>query len=262
MALKALLTKAEYEKLPDVLKSEYVAEGDDFVLDVDEKPYKARVDDFRSTNVNLMKKQAELEKQMAALKDVDPAEYAKMKKLMEQLEKSEEAALLKEGKFDEVVEKRVTTMKATYDRQVAEMQKALEAATQTASMYKSRYSDMFITNTITEAVNKVASPRKSAISDIINRARSVWSVDENGQLVGKDLFNKKGQPMNVEEWATALVADAPHLFESAQGGGAGGGAKRNQQGSVKVVPNDPISFGQNLEAIAKGTATVEGYNND
>ena len=35
MALKKKITKEAFEKLPDVLKSEYVANGDDYVLDVD-----------------------------------------------------------------------------------------------------------------------------------------------------------------------------------------------------------------------------------
>lgn len=35
MALKVKLTKVEFEALPDVLKAEYVADGDDFKLDVE-----------------------------------------------------------------------------------------------------------------------------------------------------------------------------------------------------------------------------------
>ena len=51
-----------------------------FFLDVEGVVPKAKLDEFRNTNVDLMKK-------LDALKDVDPAEYKKMKAEFEKLKK-------------------------------------------------------------------------------------------------------------------------------------------------------------------------------
>ena len=85
-----------------------------------------------------------------------------------------------------------------------------------------------------------------AIPDITARARSVFKLvngvpgafEADGQTVryGKDGVT----PMTLEEWLDAQVSEAPHLFESNAGGGAGGASSQygnasggGARGSVK-----------------------------
>jgi len=102
---------------------------------------------------------------------------------------------------------------------------------------------------------------EKALPDYINRGLSVFSYEQD-KIVGKKsdgtpIFSKvrAGEHMSVEEWAESLLTDAPHLFRASKGGGAGstalnGGPKKFIQGG------DPLVFGQNLEAIAKGETVV------
>jgi hypothetical protein len=85
--------------------------------------------------------------------------------------------------------------------------------------------------------------RPTAIPDITARARSVFELSQgapvpyeaDGQTVrvGRDGVT----PMSLDEWVDQQVADAPHLFESNSGGGAGGsgagGASNHPGRSVK-----------------------------
>jgi hypothetical protein len=69
--------------------------------------------------------------------------------------------------------------------------------------------------------------RATAIPDITSRARSVFRLvngvptafeaDSQTVRVGKD----GATPMTLEEWIDAQVSEAPHLFESNAGSGAG-----------------------------------------
>ena len=85
--------------------------------------------------------------------------------------------------------------------------------------------------------------RPSAIPDITARARTVFKLVEgvprayeaDGQTVrvGRDGIT----PMSLDEWVDQQVADAPHLFESNMGAGAGNagpsGTGRHQGKGVK-----------------------------
>lgn len=79
--------------------------------------------------------------------------------------------------------------------------------------------------------------RPTAIPDITARARSVFKLidgaprayEADGQSVrvGKDGVT----PMSLDEWVDQQVADAPHLFESNLGAGAGGSGSLGGAGS-------------------------------
>jgi hypothetical protein len=78
--------------------------------------------------------------------------------------------------------------------------------------------------------------RPTAIPDITARARSVFRLvdgaprafegDGQSVRVGRDGVT----PMSLDEWVDLQVADAPHLFESNLGGGAGGSGSHNASG--------------------------------
>ena len=88
---------------------------------------------------------------------------------------------------------------------------------------------------------------------------SVFKV-QDGNIValgenGAPRFSEKraGEPLTPIEYAEALQKSAPHLFKSDVGAGSPGSAgKGSNAGPTKIVE----SLGDNIEAIAKGDATV------
>lgn len=262
MALKRTITKDAYEKLPDVLKSEYKKSdtGDDFVLDTDDTDYKSKLDEFRTNNRTLHNRVEEMNSRLEKLKDIDPEKYQRALKALDEMDKTEEGKLIKEGKIDEVIKRRLETVKVEIEAQVKAKDKAIEKLTQERDSYRNELAGLRIEQITSGSIAKVGRVRQGALEDVMFRARAVWSLDENGKLVAKKpdgslIYGPSADPLTPDEWAQGLVKSAPHLFEPAGGGGAGGGAK--PAGDTKVL-NQPSAadFGKNLEAIATGKVSV------
>lgn len=261
MALKSLITQAEYDKLPDALKSEYSKSGEQYVLEVDGADYKSKLDEFRSNNIKLQKAKEELVQSMERFKGVDPEKYAKALEAFEKIEALEDKELLKAGKIDDIIMKRTGVMQEEHKKALSAAQKTIETLQGQTSTYQKKLGGLLVETTIGKAVNAIGVPRQSALPDIYNRANQAFMVDPEGALKPADgLFNGKGEPITPEDWAKKLLEEAPHLFEAAGGGGAKGNANKGGGGSgQKIIANDPLEFGRNLEGIAKGTVTVQGH---
>lgn len=242
----------------------YVKKGDEFVLDVEEKQ-DDRLSEFRQNNIELKKANDELKKQLADLqkivepfKDMKPDEIQKAKDALAEQAKNRDKKLIEEGKVDEVVAARTATMKEDYDRRLTQAQKTIETLTAANTNHSAKLKKLTIRSTVMNAIDAVGAIRQGAADDVLSRAEAVWDLDEHGNLKGKDLYNSSGKDMTMEEWAKDLLQKAPHLFESSQGGGAGGSGKpKDKEPNVKSVDgSDPLAVGKNLEGIAKGTTRV------
>ena len=198
----------------------YVERDGAWMLDVDGAADKAKLDEFRANNIALSK---QLEEQKKRFEGIDPEQ---VRKLAEEKQRLEEAQQLKAGEVEKVVENRLKTAKAEWDKQFA-------AVTAERDALNARLTAIQIDQGVITAATK-RGLRPTAIPDITARARSVFRLvngaprafEADGQTVrvGKDGMT----PMTLEEWVEQQVADAPHLFES----NAGGGAASNGSGGV------------------------------
>jgi hypothetical protein len=99
--------------------------------------------------------------------------------------------------------------------------------------------------------------RKEAISDVITRAQSVWSIGDDGQLVattpdGQRAYHPGGdRPLSPDFWIDGLRTTAPHLFEASTGGGASGGGPSDGNAVRVRAKNDLKSAKDKSEFIAK-----------
>lgn len=218
------------EEVPAEQAGLYVERDGAWMLDVDGVVDKAKHDEFRASNVALKK---ELEEQKKRFEGIDPEE---VRKLAEEKRQLEETQQLKLGEVEKVLENRLKTARADWEKQ-------LGSVTGERDAYLAKLSAIQIDQgVITVATRKGLRP--TAIPDITARARSVFRLvngapsafetDGKTVRVGKDGIT----PMTLEEWVDAQVSDAPHLFESNAGGGAagdasGGGATTRAGRSVK-----------------------------
>lgn len=242
----------------------YEKSEDGFFLKVDDKGYKSKLDEFRSNNRSLYNEKKTLEEQISKYKGIDPETYQELLEIKKRLEADEEGKLIKEGKIDEVVKRRVQAYQANIDNQVKELNKERERLANENAAYKSRLSELVIDTEVQKTISKLGAVRPGAMTDILNRARSIFKIDENGQMVPYDQnggirYGKNGSdPLSLDEWAQGLLQEAPYLFEPGSGGGASGGKKDTQKSGSKIRVNrrDPMAMGKYAEQIASGEAVA------
>jgi hypothetical protein len=211
MALKYKIEKRE--EIPAELQTLYIERDGAFFLDAEGVVEKAKLDEFRATNVTLLKERDDLKKRFDG---IDPDE---VRKLMEEKRKLElEAQGHKPEEIEKLVEEQLKGVKADFDKQISTLSGERDAL-------NSRLTAIQVDQGVITAATK-RGLRATAIPDITARARTVFKLvdgvprafEADGTTVryGRDGVS----PMTVEEWVDAQVSDAPHLFESNAGGGA------------------------------------------
>lgn len=223
---------AKLEEVDEQFRSLYT-EGQDgaFYLSVDGAVDKTKLDEFRNTNIDLMKK---LEK----YGDVDPS---KLQEMLENERKIQEKKLIDAGDIEGLVSQRVNTMKKEYDTKVNKLTEQLTTSNR-------QLETLLIDNAVREQAAKVGVVA-SAVDDVLLRAKTVFSV-QDGKPVAKDsdgkvIYGKDGtSTLAIGEWMGGLKEQAPHLFGQSSGSGA-----NNRPGGA---PN-----GQNLTAAQKIAAGMQ-----
>ena len=84
-----------------------------WLLDVDGAVEKSKLDEFRTSNVSLLKERDDLKKRYEG---IDPDE---VHKLADEKRRLEEGAQLKAGEVEKVVEARVKALKGDFDKQLS-----------------------------------------------------------------------------------------------------------------------------------------------
>jgi hypothetical protein len=217
--------KYKYNNLKEIPAEDvrlYVERGNEWVLDAEGDGSKAKLDEFRQNNIALTN-------QLKRFEGIDPDA---VRQLADDKRKLEEAAQLKAGEVDKVIDARTKAARAEWDKQHGVV--VAERDTLTSRLTAIQIDQAVVT----EATKRGLRP--TALTDITARARMTFKLvngvpqafEADGQTarMGKDGTT----PMTLAEWVDALVSDAPHLFEANDGSGAagsGGGAAGNR--SVK-----------------------------
>ena len=202
------------DEIPAAQQALYVERDGAWVLDVDGAVDKSKLDEFRTSNVTLLK---QLQEHQQRFEGINPEE---VRQLAEEKRKLEEQQQLKAGEFERVLESRLKGAKAESNKQLA-------AVTVERDSLHARLSSIQIDQAVVAAATQ-RGLRATALPDITARARTTFRLvngvpqafEADGQTarMGKD-----GQtPLTVAEWIDTQVSDAPHLFESNAGGGAAG----------------------------------------
>ena len=219
MALKNKYANAG--EVPAELKSFYVEREGAFHLDAERD---GKLDEFRANNIALAN-------QLKRFEGIDPDA---VRQLADEKRKLEEAAQLKAGEVDKVLEARLKAARTEWDKVHAPVLAERDALT-------GRLTAIQIDQAVvTEATKRGLRP--TAIPDITSRARINFKLvngvpqafDGETARMGKDGVS----PMTLAEWVEALVSDAPHLFEANAGGGAvGSGSGGAGSASARAIKN-------------------------
>lgn len=254
--------------IPAELRDNYVedAPSKTWILDIDDSPYKKKLEEFRTNNNKLTGEKKDLLGKLDKFKDVDMEKYGTAMEAYKAIEHQQDAELLKKGDIDAVVKKRTEGLQKDFDTKLAAQAAETKAATERAEKFRNRLS-IQIDNVIRRVVEPVAAVKATAWPDVMGRARQVFRIDDDGEVVpmdqdGNPVYSTKKpeELLTPEEFAASLLTTAPHFFETTAGGGARG-SKGDPQGGNKggapmVDRKDIRAFGKNLEGIASGKTKV------
>jgi hypothetical protein len=249
--MKYVLT--DITQVAEAFRSEYEARDGKFYLKLEgDHPGLAeannKIAEFRDNNIGLNKKVTDLESSALRYKDMDPAKYFEYKNKVEEFEKQGGV----KGASD--IEMRIRQAVEPLQKQLQDFQgRELES--------KNALAKKDLEVRLREAASKTG-VADSAVSDFIARGLGVFNLEGRAMRGDTPLFSKSrpADALSVEEWATGLMQDAPHLFKKSAGGGArgneGGGGNPRTGDMKRISGKDPLEFGHNLEDIAKGKVEV------
>ena len=170
MALKAIVTKEEFDKLDEVVKKFYVEKDGKYLLDAE------GVEDVGGLKSALEKERASVRKLKSDLqatvdkyKDIDPEKAREAEKKLQDLE---DAKLIDAGKVEELLTKRTERMKQDHQNQINEFNKNVEALKKENLGLNGKLSELLIDGSLRQAAIK-AGVHESALED----ARSAWPAD-------------------------------------------------------------------------------------
>ncbi len=211
------------EEIPAAQAGLYVERDGVWFLDVDGAVDRTKLDEATTTNTALVKERDELKQRFEG---INPDE---VRKLAEEKRMLEEAAQLKAGEFEKVIEARVKALKGDFDKQ-------LGAVTNERDTLHSRLVSIQIDQGVVAAATQ-RGLRATAVLDITARARGVFKL-VNGvptafEADGQTVRQGKDGAMTLAEWVDAQVIEAPHLFESNAGAGAAGSGAARSVGSTR-----------------------------
>lgn len=261
MALKKRLKSLE--GLDEATQKLYTKQGEEFILDLDDPDYseqKKKLEEFRNNNIQLMQTKEQLEQQVKRFDGIDPTQWQEAKKALDTINQIEEKDLIKGGKFDEVVNRRLAAYRNEVERELKDRDQRITALSQAEKKYRDAYASMMVETQVGRAITSSAAIRPGAMDDVLNRVKRDWTVNDKDELQVNGLYDEEGKTLTPEKYAKHLVKSAPHLFEAGTGGGAGGGKQQRKQEKTATVRPDASGIttvnGDVLRDIAAGKVRI------
>lgn len=169
--------------------------------------------------------------QEAFAKQFEGIDPEQVKALWSKMGGDEEMKLIKEGKFDQVFEKRTANLRKDFERQLKAAQDAAAVQITEATTKAQKYAQGLLDNRIREAATKVGI-HSHAVDDALLRGRVLFSLDDEGNAVqskdGALVYGKDGKsPYSPQEWLEGMRESAPHWFPATAAGGGAPASRSN-----------------------------------
>lgn len=237
-----IFTFESLEQIPEGLRNYAKAEGEKVQINLVPQE---KLDEFRDTNINLVKERDELAKQVEILAPIvgeSPSDFTQeLTELRATAQRVKDGQLTDSRKIEEEVIRRTEDMKKSLEEQIRTAQREGANWKAKATEVEATYKRTLVNSAIKDAaIDPELGVLPGAIGDILARAQSVWRAQDDGrvlayqgdlQLYGAD----GGSPLTPKEWIAKLKDESPHYFKGTAGGGAagGGGEQRGQHGKTQ-----------------------------
>lgn len=185
---------------------------------------------LRTKNVDLLAEKKGLAEKLAAFDGMDAGKIASMMKVFDN---DEDAKLIAEGKWQEVIDKHVTAFRGETEATINKLTGELETITTERDGLKSSHTKNTI-NTAIRVAAETAEVLPAAIEDVLLRAASVFTLDKDGKVValnkdGSAMLSKDGKDvLTPGVFLSDLKEAAPHYWPGSEGTGKKPDGKVNQ----------------------------------
>ncbi|MBI4774220.1 MAG: hypothetical protein HY788_08575 [Deltaproteobacteria bacterium] len=198
--------------------------------------------------------QKKLEVIEAKFKGVDPDRYSE---LLKRIEDAEDNKLRDEKKFDELIEKKAQALKQTHAQALSERNeriKGLEAS----------HRKLLLDNEVLSAATKAGAHNPEKVLAIVRGNLDLVEKDGSFQSVVKDVkgemrFNKKGDPMSIQDLLGELTESDGYLFKPSNAGGAGSQPSQPASGKITLTREqlkDPAVYETHRDAYVRGDVKI------
>jgi hypothetical protein len=190
---------------------------------VDEKIDEA-VAGLKAKNEELIGEKKSIQERLSEFSDItDPI---KAMEALNFLTENEDAKLIKDGKIEEVIEKRTSQLRLDHETALEEFSIKIQDLESSKGKYKSMFQNKIIEDEL-RAVAAKQGVRMEALSDVLLRGNTVFTLGSDGSVEARDssgalLKNEKGSVLTPAVWIDGLKDSSPHYWPISEGAGATG----------------------------------------
>lgn len=209
-------------------------------------------DTIKGEKIELQKKLDALTEQLG---DID---VGSLKEFVARSKNDEYTKLIKEGKFQQVIDAEVQKAVAKVQRDIEAANERAKKAEEAAVQAKNSFKQEKIRN---KAALSVKDFQDGALDDIQRRALETFDYNDEGQFVLKEGVTarlKNGKPVDFDSFGQYLIESAPYYFKPSNGGGGDGGKApaKGQDGLIRILAADQQAINKHQKDIATGKAIV------
>lgn len=182
----------------------------------------AAVEGLKGKNTELLSEKKTFQEKLAKFSDISDPEKAL--EALSFLQENEDAQLIKAGRVDEVIAKRTSQMKIDQDAALSDLADKLVNAETSSKEFKGLYESKIMDDELRAVAHK-AGIRSEAITDILLRARNIFSLGADGSVEARDsknalVKNDDGVVVSPGVWMESLKTSSPHYWPTSEGAGA------------------------------------------
>lgn len=206
--------------------------------------YEAEVKGLKNNNEALLGEKQKVLEKLALFADIeDPKSALEALKFVRE---NEQARLIQEGKFDEVVEKKVSAVRQEAKAAIDELSEKLGLTTKEAEIFRSKYRTKIVDDTLRSAAIE-AGVLTEALEDVLLHGRMEFSVaDDNETVESRDSngnLKKNSDKIVVtpKVWLEGLKTRKPHFWPGSTSAGFTG--KNASDSDVMAKMNELLDKG-------------------
>lgn len=204
-----------------------------------------KLGEFRDNNVKLMKETSEKEAVIGRVRSMFGQEdgalnlddiESSVKELRTIKQQVDDKKLVADTSVESVVTTRTHEMRTKYEKQIEELTKVSKEKDKLYQGERSQRSAILLDNAITSAVvHPESKVNASALPDILNRAKGVFSIDLDKNTLtpmkgDTIIYGPEGdKPMTPSQWLDTLITEAPHFAKGSVGGGTTSGGQQSER---------------------------------
>ena len=230
------------EQAIEVYNSAITELKDKHKLQLDEE-----VNGLKSKNTELLDEQKKVQRELKKLKEYD---FDKANEAIAFLENNKDAQLIKDGKVDELIAKKVSQLESDHEAVLGEIKTQLKASTEHGQLYESLYKTKMVEDSLREAAIG-AKVRPEAVGDILLHGRNIFSLAEDGSVEARSSDGKLRKTIDDKvltptNWIEGLKKTSPHYWPDSVGAGARGGGA-GDDGDLTTALNRAAASGNMVE---------------